>query len=135
MELPDDPDYHFLTDMTDQAVAWIRYQKALTPDRPFFIYFAPGATHAPHHVPKEWIARWEGKFDQGWDALRDEILVTYPTCPGSVWIVGSDGSALSVLQVLGPLWGLWLLVREGPDGEGTEFSLIGAARDSTLQEP
>ena len=74
VELPDDPDYHFLTDMTDQAVAWIRYQKALTPDRPFFIYFAPGATHAPHHVPKEWIARWEGKFDQGWDALRDEIL-------------------------------------------------------------
>jgi arylsulfatase len=74
VELPDDPDYHFLTDMTDQAVAWIRYQKALTPDRPFFVYFAPGATHAPHHVPKEWIARWKGKFDQGWDAMRDEIL-------------------------------------------------------------
>jgi arylsulfatase len=74
VELPDDPDYHFLTDMTDQAVAWIQYQKALTPDRPFFVYFAPGATHAPHHVPKEWIARWKGKFDQGWDKLRDEIL-------------------------------------------------------------
>jgi arylsulfatase len=74
VELPADPDYHFMTDMTDQAVAWIRYQKALTPDRPFFIYFAPGATHAPHHVPKEWIERWEGKFDQGWDALRDQIL-------------------------------------------------------------
>ena len=74
VELPDEPEYHFLTDMTDQAVAWIRYQKALTPDRPFFIYFAPGATHAPHHVPKEWIARWEGKFDQGWDTLREEIL-------------------------------------------------------------
>ena len=74
VELPDDPDYHFLTDMTDQAVAWIRYQKALTPDRPFFVYFAPGATHAPHHVPKEWIAHWKGKFDQGWDTLREEIL-------------------------------------------------------------
>jgi arylsulfatase len=74
VELPADPDYHFMTDMTDQAVAWIRYQKALTPDRPFFIYFAPGATHAPHHVPKEWIERWQGKFDQGWDALRDQIL-------------------------------------------------------------
>jgi arylsulfatase len=60
--------------MTDQAVAWIKYQKALTPDRPFFVYFAPGATHAPHHVPKEWIARWKGKFDQGWDELREEIL-------------------------------------------------------------
>ncbi len=60
--------------MTDQATSWIRYQKALTPDKPFFVYFAPGATHAPHHVPKEWIARWKGKFDQGWDELREQIL-------------------------------------------------------------
>jgi arylsulfatase len=74
VELADDPNYHFLTDMTNQTVAWIRYQKALTPDKPFFAYFAPGATHAPHHVPKEWIARWKGKFDQGWDKLREEIL-------------------------------------------------------------
>jgi arylsulfatase len=74
VELPEDPDYHFLTDMTDQAVAWIKYQKALTPDRPFFVYFAPGATHAPHHVPKEWIERWKGKFDAGWDVMRDQIL-------------------------------------------------------------
>jgi arylsulfatase len=74
VELPEDPNYHFLTDMTDQAVSWIKYQKALTPDKPFFVYFAPGATHAPHHVPKEWIARWKGKFDQGWDKLREEIL-------------------------------------------------------------
>lgn len=74
VELPKDPNYHFLTDMTDQTVAWIKYQKALTPDRPFFVYFAPGATHAPHHVPKDWIARWEGKFDMGWDRLREQIL-------------------------------------------------------------
>jgi arylsulfatase len=74
VELPEDPDYHFLTDMTDQTVAWIKYQKALTPVKPFFIYYAPGATHAPHHVPKDWIARWKGKFDQGWDKLREEIL-------------------------------------------------------------
>jgi len=74
VELPDDPSYHFLTDMTDQAVAWIKYQKALTSQKPFFVYFAPGATHAPHHVPKEWIARWKGKFDRGWDELREEIL-------------------------------------------------------------
>jgi arylsulfatase A-like enzyme len=74
VELPDDPDYHFLTDMTDQTVAWIKFQKALTPDKPFFVYYAPGATHAPHHVPKEWIKRWEGKFDQGWDKLREEIF-------------------------------------------------------------
>ena len=74
VELPDDPNYHFLTDMTDQAIAWMKYQKALTPDKPFFVYFAPGATHAPHHVPKEWIKRWEGKFDNGWDKLRENIL-------------------------------------------------------------
>jgi arylsulfatase A-like enzyme len=74
VELPKDPNYHFLTDMTDQAVSWIKYQKALTPDKPFFAYYAPGATHAPHHVPKKWIARWKGKFAQGWDKLRQEIL-------------------------------------------------------------
>jgi arylsulfatase A-like enzyme len=74
VELPADPNYHFMTDMTDQAVAWIKYQKALTPQKPTFIYFSPGATHAPHHVPKEWIARWKGKFDQGWDKLREESL-------------------------------------------------------------
>lgn len=74
VELPDDPKYHFLTDMTDQSVAWVKYQKALTPDRPFFVYYAPGAVHAPHHVPQAWIDRWKGKFDQGWDTLREQIL-------------------------------------------------------------
>ena len=74
VELPDDPNYHFMTDMTDEAVAWIRYQKALTPDKPFFVYFAPGATHAPHHVPAEWTLKWKGKFDMGWDRLREETL-------------------------------------------------------------
>ncbi|HUL60521.1 MAG TPA: arylsulfatase [Anaeromyxobacteraceae bacterium] len=74
VDLPDDPKYHFMTDMTDKAVAWIRFQKAITPGKPFFVYFAPGAVHAPHHVPAEWIARWKGKFDQGWDALRKETL-------------------------------------------------------------
>ena len=63
-----------MTDMTDQAVGWMRSQKSLTPDKPFFLYFAPGATHAPHHVPKEWIAKYKGKFDQGWDELREETL-------------------------------------------------------------
>jgi len=74
VELPDDPKYHFLTDMTDKTVAWIKFQKSMTPDRPFFVYYAPGATHAPHHVPAEWIAHWKGKFDQGWDKLREETL-------------------------------------------------------------
>jgi arylsulfatase len=74
VEVPRDPNYHFMTDMTDKAIGWMQFQKALTPDRPFFIYFAPGATHAPHHVPKEWIAKYKGKFDQGWDKLREETL-------------------------------------------------------------
>ena len=74
VEPPKDPNYHFMTDMTDQAIDWAKAVKSLTPDKPFFIYFAPGATHAPHHVPKEWIARYKGKFDQGWDKLREETL-------------------------------------------------------------
>ena len=74
IETPTYPGYHFMTDMTNQAIKWMRYQKSLTPDKPFFIYFAPGATHAPHHAPKEWSARYRGKFDQGWDKLREETL-------------------------------------------------------------
>ncbi|NTU65019.1 MAG: sulfatase-like hydrolase/transferase, partial [Chloroflexi bacterium] len=74
VELSHDPNYHFMADMTDKAVAWIKYQKAITPDKPFFIYFAPGATHAPHHVPQAWIAKWKGKFDMGWDKMREETF-------------------------------------------------------------
>jgi len=74
VEPPNDANYHFMTDMTNQAIRWVQYQKSLTPDKPFFIYFAPGATHAPHHVPKSWIAKYKGKFDQGWDALREQTL-------------------------------------------------------------
>jgi arylsulfatase A-like enzyme len=74
IETPKDPNYHFMTDMTNQAINWMQSVKSLTPDKPFFIYFAPGATHAPHHVPKEWIAKYKGKFDQGWDKLREETL-------------------------------------------------------------
>ena len=66
--------YHFTSDMTEHAIAWMRQQKALLPDTPFFIYFAPGATHAPHHVPKEWADKYKGRFDKGWDALREEIF-------------------------------------------------------------
>lgn len=74
VEPSQDPNYHFMTDMTDHAIDWVQSEKSLTPDKPFFIYFAPGATHAPHHVPKEWIAKYHGKFDQGWDKLREETL-------------------------------------------------------------
>jgi arylsulfatase A-like enzyme len=66
--------YHFTEDMTDRAIEWVRQQKALMADKPFFVYFAPGATHAPHHVPKEWADRYQGRFDQGWDRLREETF-------------------------------------------------------------
>jgi arylsulfatase len=66
--------YHLMEDMTDKAINWIGQQKALMPDKPFFVYFAPGATHAPHHVPKEWADKYKGKFHQGWDKLREETF-------------------------------------------------------------
>ncbi len=69
------PDYNFDYDIADQAINWVRNQKAVAPDRPFFLYYAPGATHSPHHPKKEWIARYKGRFDQGWDKVREETLV------------------------------------------------------------
>ena len=66
--------YHFTEDLADKAIQWVRRQKSLMPDKPFFMYFAPGATHAPHHVPKEWADKYKGKFDQGWDKLREETF-------------------------------------------------------------
>ena len=66
--------YHFTEDMTDHAIEWIRQQKALMPDKPFFIYYAPGATHAPHHVPIEWSDKYKGTFDDGWDAQRERTF-------------------------------------------------------------
>ena len=66
--------YHFMEDMTDKAINWIGQQQALMADKPFFVYFAPGATHAPHHVPAEWADKYKGKFNQGWDKLREETF-------------------------------------------------------------
>src|SRR5512139_3433243 len=68
------PDYNFDYDMADQSIRWINNQKAVAPDRPFFLYYAPGATHSPHHPKKEWIAKYKGRFDQGWDKVREETL-------------------------------------------------------------
>ncbi|MDN3637495.1 arylsulfatase [Simiduia curdlanivorans] len=68
---PKKDDYHFTEDMTDQAVNWVKAQQSMTPDKPFFMYFATGAVHAPHHVPKEWIQKFHGKFDAGWDKVRE----------------------------------------------------------------
>ena len=67
-------DYHFTTDMTNEAIKWIKFQKAMTPEKPFMVYYAPGAVHAPHHAPKEWIEKYKGKFDAGWLKLREETF-------------------------------------------------------------
>jgi arylsulfatase A-like enzyme len=66
--------YHLTEDLADHAIGWVRQQKALMPDKPFFVYFAPGATHAPHHVPKEWADRYVGQFDDGWDVQRERTF-------------------------------------------------------------
>ena len=74
VEAPNDPDYHFDADMADHAISWIHEQHSLAPDKPFLAYYTPGLCHAPHHAPKEWIAKFKGKFDQGWDKVREETL-------------------------------------------------------------
>ncbi|MDG1205403.1 MAG: arylsulfatase [Pseudomonadales bacterium] len=67
-------DYHFTEDLADKTIEWLQRQKASAPDKPFFCYFAPAAVHAPHHVAPEWIEKFDGQFDQGWDKLREEIF-------------------------------------------------------------
>src|SRR5688500_12393540 len=76
VEPPKTPEegYHLTEDLADKAIAWVGQQRALMPDKPFFMYFAPGATHAPHHVPSEWIEKYRGKFDGGWDGQRERTF-------------------------------------------------------------
>jgi arylsulfatase len=76
VEPPKTPEegYHLTEDITDRAIQWVHTQKSLMPDKPFFMYFVPGATHAPHHVAPEWIDKYKGRFDAGWDAIRAETF-------------------------------------------------------------
>jgi arylsulfatase A-like enzyme len=69
-----DPNYYLTTDLADHAIAWVRKVKSIAPDRPFLLYVAPGATHAPHQVPQDWIDKFKGKFDMGWDKYREETI-------------------------------------------------------------
>jgi arylsulfatase A-like enzyme len=91
--------YHLTEDLADKAIAWTRQQKALLPDKPFFIYFAPGATHAPHHVPKEWIDKYKGKFAHGWDKHR-EITFNQQKKMG---VIGADAE-LTARHASIPAW-------------------------------
>ena len=91
--------YHFMADMTEKATGWIRTEKAMTPDKPFFVYFAPGATHAPHHVPKEWADKYAGAFDDGWDALRERTFARQK----ELGIV-PEGTDLTARDAVMPAW-------------------------------
>lgn len=69
-----DPDYHLSADIADHSIAWMQKVKAIDPDRPFFLYVATAATHSPHQAPQEWIDKFKGKFDMGWDAYREQTF-------------------------------------------------------------
>jgi arylsulfatase A-like enzyme len=71
--------YHLTTDLADDAIRWLHQHEATAADKPFFLYFTTGAVHAPLHVPKEWIDKYRGKFDQGWDKLREETFARQKT--------------------------------------------------------
>jgi len=74
IEPPHDEKYHLSEDLADKGITWLRKHRAYTPDKPFFMYWAPGAAHGPHHIFKEWADKYRGKFDEGWDALRERIF-------------------------------------------------------------
>lgn len=95
----DDPDYFFEKDMADKAIAWMREQNAVAPDKPFFLYYAPGIAHTPHHAPKAWLERFRGQFDQGWDRLRAEIFARQK----AMGVIPAD-SALSPRPEALPAW-------------------------------
>jgi arylsulfatase A-like enzyme len=88
VEPPKTPEqgYHLTEDLADHAIDWVRTQKALMPDKPFFMYFAPGATHAPHHVPPEWADKYRGKFAGGWDAQREATFARQK----ELGVIGAD---------------------------------------------
>ena len=74
VDLPNEPNYYYPTDLADHAISWIRAQKTMTPDKPFFIYYASPGVHSPSQVPSAWRDRYKGQFDMGWDKYREQIL-------------------------------------------------------------
>jgi arylsulfatase A-like enzyme len=98
--------YHLTEDLTDKALEFIRDAKSIAPDKPFFLYFAPGACHAPHHVPKEWIAKFAGKFDEGYEAIREQTLARQK----EMGIIPADTQLPAVNPIGTPDQ------RKGPDG-------------------
>jgi arylsulfatase A-like enzyme len=108
--------YHFTEDITDKALEFIKDAKVIAPDKPFFLYYAPGAAHAPHHAPKEWIEKFAGRFDMGYEAIRGQILARQK----ELGIVPA-GTELPPLNPIGTPQ-----TRTGPDGK--PFPLIDITR-------
>ena len=87
IEPPHDETYHLTEDLADRALTWMKRHRAFAPDKPFFMYWAPGAAHGPHHIFKEWADKYKGEFDDGWDALRERTFkrqkssAGFPTAP------------------------------------------------------
>lgn len=79
---PEGENYHLTEDLADKAVQWMNMQQSVAPDRPFLLYFSTGAAHAPLHVPAQWSDKYKGRFDGGWDRMREEIFARQTT-PGS----------------------------------------------------
>jgi len=75
--------YHLSEDLADDAISWLHKHKAFQPDKPFFMYWASGAIHGPHHIMKEWADKYKGKFDDGWDAYRERVFKRAKERPGS----------------------------------------------------
>jgi arylsulfatase A-like enzyme len=109
VDQPRSPDegYHFTDDITDKALEFIKDAKAIAPDKPFFLYYAPGAAHAPHHVSREWIERYARKFDMGYEAIREQTLARQK----EIGIVPAD-TELPPLNPIGTPQ-----TRTGPDGQ------------------
>ncbi len=99
--------YHLTEDLTDKAIEFIRDAKAIAPEKPFFLYYAPGACHAPHHAPKAWIDKYKGRFDVGYEALREETLARQK----AMGIVPSDTELPPINPIGTPE------TRTGPDGK------------------
>ena len=99
--------YHFGEDITDKAIEFIKDAKAVAPDKPFFLYYAPGACHAPHHAPKEWIDRFKGRFDMGYEAMREQTLARQK----EMGIVPADTEVAPINPLGTPD------TRTGPDGQ------------------
>ena len=109
VEQPSTPEegYHFSVDITDRALEYIGDVKSIAPDRPVFLYYAPGCAHAPHHAPREWADRYAGRFDAGYEAMRDEILARQK----DMGLVPNDTTLPSLNPIGTPD------TRTGPDGE------------------